>query len=184
MTEREAKIIEVAVQLFSQYGIKRTSMNDIAKEAGVARQTLYNSFSDKDVLILGCIRALMMEKLSAIKSGALGCKNAGDVLDIILETLSLKPYRILAQSRHADEIMDSYSRFPVAEKTENDRQLTAAIEEVLQPYKRSKKGDRLSLSEIAEFVLNSAYSAKHSARDEAHLVALMNTLKLLVLKTL
>ena len=152
MTEREAKIIEVAVQLFSQYRMKRTSMIDIDVEAGLARQTLYNSFSDKDEVILCCIRALMTQKLSAIKSGAAHCDNAGDVLDIILETLSLKPYRILAQSRHADEIMDSYSRFPVAEKTENNRQLIVAIEQVLQPYHRSIKGNDLTLSEIAEFI--------------------------------
>lgn len=184
MTEREAKIIEAAVQLFSQYGFKRTSMNDIATQAGVARQTLYNSFSNKEEVILGCMRTLMAQKLSLITSGAVNCDNAGAVLDIILESLSLKPYRMLAETRHADELLDGYSRFPISEKMENNRQLILAIEQVLEPYRSSVKGNDVTLHELAEFIHSSAYSAMHNARDEAHLTSLLNTLKSLVLKEL
>ncbi len=184
MTEREAKIIAAAVQLFSQYGFKRATMNDIAADAGVARQTLYNSFANKEEVMLGCMRAFMAQQVSTIQSGAVDCDSAGGVLDIILEAVSLKPYRMLAESRHADEIMDGYSRFPAEEKAENDRQLITVIEQVLQPYRQVGQGDDLTLTELAEFIHSSAYAAKHSARDEAHLGTLLKTLKLLVLKGL
>lgn len=192
MTERETRIIAAAVQLFSQYGFKRTTMNDIAVEAAVARQTLYNSFANKEEVLLGCIRALMAEQMSTIKTGATKCDNAGTVLDIILEAISLKPYRMLAQTRHADEIIGGYSRFPTAEKAENNRQLIAVIEQVLQPYQQHGQqpgqqhglADGPALHELAEFIHSSAYSAKQNARDETHLMTLLNTLKLLVLKGL
>ena len=50
MNEREKKIIEAAVEVFHRYGVKRASMSDIADEAGVSRQTVYNAFSNKDEL--------------------------------------------------------------------------------------------------------------------------------------
>ncbi|WP_332691972.1 TetR/AcrR family transcriptional regulator [Bosea sp. (in: a-proteobacteria)] len=42
------QIAEAALRLFARYGYKRSSMDDIAKEAGVARATLYLHFKGKD----------------------------------------------------------------------------------------------------------------------------------------
>lgn len=45
---RIGQIAEAALRLFARYGYKRTSMDDIAREAGVARATLYLHFKGKD----------------------------------------------------------------------------------------------------------------------------------------
>jgi AcrR family transcriptional regulator len=45
---RVEQIAEAALRLFARYGYKRTSMDDIAREAGVARATLYLHFKGKD----------------------------------------------------------------------------------------------------------------------------------------
>ncbi|CAN7652568.1 TetR/AcrR family transcriptional regulator [Bosea sp. LjRoot237] len=45
---RIEQIAEAALRLFARYGYKRTSMDDIAREAGVARATLYLHFKGKD----------------------------------------------------------------------------------------------------------------------------------------
>jgi len=44
------KIVDAAVKLFSELGYHRTSMDDIAKEANVAKGTLYYHFSGKGEL--------------------------------------------------------------------------------------------------------------------------------------
>ena len=41
----------LAEQLFMQKGIENTSMNDIAKEAGYSKATLYVYFKDKEELV-------------------------------------------------------------------------------------------------------------------------------------
>ena len=41
------RVLEAGLTLFSRHGFKRTSMADIAREAGVARATLYLRFADK-----------------------------------------------------------------------------------------------------------------------------------------
>ncbi|KRE22120.1 hypothetical protein ASE66_27130 [Bosea sp. Root483D1] len=45
---RIEQVAEAALRLFARYGYKRTSMDDIAREAGVARATLYLHFKGKD----------------------------------------------------------------------------------------------------------------------------------------
>ena len=46
------QIINTAFDLFSQYGIKSVSMDDVAKAAGISKRTLYESFEDKETLLI------------------------------------------------------------------------------------------------------------------------------------
>ena len=45
-------IITTAYDLFSQYGIKGVSMDDVARNVGISKRTLYSHFSDKEELLL------------------------------------------------------------------------------------------------------------------------------------
>lgn len=44
---RKARVIEVATELFIQYGYAETALVDVAKHAGVATRTIYQHFGDK-----------------------------------------------------------------------------------------------------------------------------------------
>ena len=46
------QIINTAFDLFSQYGIKSVSMDDVATAAGISKRTLYESFEDKETLLI------------------------------------------------------------------------------------------------------------------------------------
>lgn len=45
------RILDAASECFSRYGFQKTSMEDIAREAGMSRRTLYRSFPDKVTLL-------------------------------------------------------------------------------------------------------------------------------------
>lgn len=49
--ETLARILQAARACFARYGVQRTSMADVAKAAGVSRQTLYNTISGREELI-------------------------------------------------------------------------------------------------------------------------------------
>jgi AcrR family transcriptional regulator len=55
MTHKFMKIINKASELYKQYGIKSVSMDDIARESGISKKTLYKCFSHKDDLIEGFV---------------------------------------------------------------------------------------------------------------------------------
>ncbi len=48
------KIIEAARKRFRYYGIQKTTMQEIAQDAGIAVGTLYLYFSNKDELVVAC----------------------------------------------------------------------------------------------------------------------------------
>lgn len=49
--ETQQKIIDAAIRCVKQWGIEKTNLNDIAKEAGVTRPTVYNYFPNRHDVI-------------------------------------------------------------------------------------------------------------------------------------
>ena len=56
--ERETRILQAAAQLFAHYGFDKTTVSDIAREAGVSKGAIYLHFASKEELL----EALMMRE--------------------------------------------------------------------------------------------------------------------------
>ena len=63
--QKQAEIVAVARHLFLTDGYEATGMARIAAEAGVAPNTLYWYFTDKDALLIEILNALVAEALQA-----------------------------------------------------------------------------------------------------------------------
>lgn len=55
MSEIKDKILTEAELLFMRYGFKSITMDDVARELGVSKKTLYQFFSDKNDLVNQCV---------------------------------------------------------------------------------------------------------------------------------
>ena len=53
---KDDQIITAAKKLFTKYGFKKVSMDEIASEAGVTKKTVYTYFSSKEELLKYCIK--------------------------------------------------------------------------------------------------------------------------------
>ncbi|EGD43275.1 putative protein TPRXL [Nocardioidaceae bacterium Broad-1] len=51
-----AKLLDAAAEQFRRIGIRRTTMEEVAKRAGVARITVYRRFANKDALVEQVVR--------------------------------------------------------------------------------------------------------------------------------
>lgn len=71
------QIMDTAFDLFSQYGIKSVSMDDVAKAVGISKRTLYESFEDKESLLTE------------------GIKNNAESLSACLTKLGKEPFNAL-----------------------------------------------------------------------------------------
>ncbi|MEL6890146.1 MAG: helix-turn-helix domain-containing protein [Actinomycetota bacterium] len=60
--EEHGTIIDAAIRCFERYGPQRTSMSDIAEEAGISRRTLYRAFDDRRALV----EQLLFRRLMAL----------------------------------------------------------------------------------------------------------------------
>jgi AcrR family transcriptional regulator len=52
--DKRQRILEAARERFRYYGVKKTTMQEVARDAGVAVGTLYLYFKDKDDLLVAC----------------------------------------------------------------------------------------------------------------------------------
>ncbi len=66
--DRHQRILDAAAALIVRNGYDKTSMNDIADEAGVTRAIVYIHFKQKDALF----EALLHRETSELLSGVVG----------------------------------------------------------------------------------------------------------------
>jgi AraC-like DNA-binding protein len=57
MDSKKIEIIERSSQIFMRYGIKSITMDDVARELGVSKKTLYKYFQDKNELVMTILSA-------------------------------------------------------------------------------------------------------------------------------
>jgi AcrR family transcriptional regulator len=63
-------IVSVARDLFAAHGYAGTSIEDIARQAGVAKGALYHHFSGKDALFRAVYEAVLSEAVTAVLAAA------------------------------------------------------------------------------------------------------------------
>lgn len=51
MDENKIKVCETAYQMFTRYGIKSVTMDELARELSMSKRTLYEIFGDKNTLV-------------------------------------------------------------------------------------------------------------------------------------
>lgn len=107
---RRQAILTAARFLFVRQGVRGTTMEAIASEAGIAKPTLYGYFRDKDAVASAVLEALVAE-LEQVFTAAL--TGRGDVVERVAAALSAKykaVLRLLAGSPHAGELYGEQSR--------------------------------------------------------------------------
>ncbi len=65
--QQTARIVAAARELFRSQGYRRTDMHDIAAAVGLARNSLYRYFSNKDYILLACIEEDMAPYLDTLR---------------------------------------------------------------------------------------------------------------------
>lgn len=69
--DKAEQILRGALPEFLKHGYAGTSMDKVAKTAGVSKQTLYSHFSDKDGLFTALVKYMACEKFNLVWSKAL-----------------------------------------------------------------------------------------------------------------
>lgn len=108
--ERRARIIDAGRFLILRHGLRATTMEAIAREAKIAKPTLYGYFSDKDAVFAAIIMEIGAEIHGAITTALAG---EGDVTARVAAALNAKYRvinRVLEGSPHAGELYDEHGR--------------------------------------------------------------------------
>lgn len=124
------RILSAAETHFSSYGFKRTSMDDIAGEAGVSRAALYLQFRNKEEIFRDLSRVLLD---GALKEASLGLSRQESLVQALItaaEGMNLRFVEIVYASPHGSELLDQKNRLcgsQVAAAIQTYRKILATI---------------------------------------------------------
>lgn len=111
------QIIVLAFDLFSQYGIKSVSMDDIARNMSISKRTLYSFFNDKESLLVEGLDYINGNLIRILEQLEKESYTALDIVILFYEELMKRP------RWYSKKFYEDLKRYPKAiEKKESERE--------------------------------------------------------------
>jgi AcrR family transcriptional regulator len=159
--DKRAAILGAALKLFGQYGFRRTSIDDIAREAGIAKGTVYLYVETNEALFRALAQSLIDRMMDAARQAA---SADGTLTERLLAVLDAKFgffYDLLRGSPHVAELLDSKGRICADLFAESDAAYTRILTKVVADAVRRgdiapKQVDR-SATEVADLLMSGAH---------------------------
>ena len=107
---RRAEILDAALQMFGQYGYRRTSMDDVAREAGIAKGTIYLSFTSKEEVFQALSERLSQRMLAGAEAASRRPGTTADKLAAMHAAWFGTYADTISRSPHAAELLDAKHR--------------------------------------------------------------------------
>ena len=177
MTETEQRFAAAAMAVFNRYGPRKTTMEDIAAEAGVSKPTLYATFRNKDAALAAVIRLAKGTAVAAVREAWIGIDDLGDKLDRFFELLVIAVYDMLHNAPDASAFHNATgdaSEDAIREATEWE---TALVTDALVSC--ALKGT--TPDRYASFIVTATTQAKLQSPSREDLMGFLSELKLSVL---
>jgi AcrR family transcriptional regulator len=174
-------IVLAGLQLFTRYGYRKTSMDDIALAAQVAKRTVYLHFENKAAVFLAILEYLgdQVRQRCAAAEGARG--TAVERLTGLLNAYFGMAFEVFSKSEHMPELEETFSKLARARIGD----LNTEYEDRLARFLRSLEnaGDiggpppGLSVEQIVHILMRTAEGAKHDPKMQGDQKALERRLR-------
>ncbi len=172
------RLLAAALTLFGRHGFQRTSMADIAREAGIARATLYLRFTDKPALFETLASSLVDEALAQAEAA---WRPGAPLSENIAATLIAKDlgfFRMLRTTPHGAELLGLDADLTAAPVARLDAQFAALL--ARRGREAAQEGADLTAfggaDGFAAFLATAGSSLKHQTRTEDAFRAIVDRL--------
>lgn len=108
VTAKRERVLDAARKLFLRNGLRGTTMEAIAREARIAKPTLYAHFPDKDAVFLAILEQLLADKAAAFEAGLKGDGPVEARIGAALAAEFAVIATALAGSPHVDELFAAH----------------------------------------------------------------------------
>jgi AcrR family transcriptional regulator len=174
-------IVLAGLRLFTQYGYRKTSIDDIAEAAQVAKRTVYLHFESKAAVFLAILEYLGGQVRERCAAAERAGGTAVDRLTGLLDAYFGMVFELFSKSEHMPELEETFSKLA---RSRIDG-LNAEYQERLARFLRSleKTGEiggpprGLTLEQIVNIVFRAAEGVKHDPRLQGDLKMLQRRLR-------
>lgn len=168
---RERQVLAIAEELFAERGYRGTSMDELARRAGVSKPVIYGLVESKDELYLRLFQQASDELATAVAAAA--AAHHGD-LEAQLRETAVAFFRFIDDHRGAWATLYATDGGPLQTYIGDIRARQARFVVSLLEERAAEAGAALDLrqAEVAAYALNGAYEAlAHWWRDNPEVPA-------------
>jgi AcrR family transcriptional regulator len=130
--DKRNRILDAAQNLFLRYGVKRTALDDVVREAGIAKGTLYLYFDSKDALFAAVAEQLCAEVLRNAEGEIASSSSSTSRIVGCLDAYIGSMHRLTAQSPHIAELTESKEALAAAIYGAFNRKMRDLLRKVLR----------------------------------------------------
>jgi TetR/AcrR family transcriptional regulator, regulator of autoinduction and epiphytic fitness len=168
---RRVAILDAALKLFGQYGYRRTSIDDIAREAEIAKGTVYLSFKSKEEIFRALCESLIERMESAVTAAHATRGTIDERLVAVLEAKFGFLFDTVYKSAHAAELMDSKNRLSADLFAQSGRRymklLREMIVDAIEAGELAPSRMALGADDLAQMVVAAAHGVENNATSRA-----------------
>lgn len=163
------QIQDAAFPLFSRYGLRKTAMQDIAREAGISRASLYLSFCGKDEVFRSLSARLHEEVMDRVEAEFAAQAPALERIERALAAFTLGLTAPITGSPHGQELFDANMALAADITAAAKAKLLAGVERVLA---EACEAGEIALAgaspgELASMIVSAADGFKHAGEPVA-----------------
>lgn len=103
--DKRSTILRSAFEVFVTYGFRKTSMDDIARQAGMSRPALYKVFRNKTEIFRGLAEEMMSGAAAKARAALMRPGSFHDRLKAAMDESILDVHRFIEQTPHGLELM-------------------------------------------------------------------------------
>ncbi len=150
-----------------RYGYRRTSMEDVAKEAGISRAAIYQHFRNKENVATAAVEMVMEQGFEVAEEALADLETRNDKLKAYLSAYMIFYYQLVFAGPHSDELIQVKKQFGGDTPQDTRQRLVARVNGLAG----------LARDDEAGFILASAADGiKMNAPDEETLRDRISTL--------
>jgi AcrR family transcriptional regulator len=160
--EKRTRILQAAQSLFIRYGIKRTSIDEVARAADIAKGTLYLYYESKEMLFAEVAKNICADILAEAHRAAAMPAPLADRLVGILDAEVGVLHRLVEHSPHVRELTETKQAMASATFATLDQDMKQLITTVLSE-------ENIAREDAAEMFLAAAVGTTQRGDSSAEL---------------
>lgn len=161
-------IVLAALELFTRYGYRKTSIDDIAQAAQVAKRTVYLHFENKAAVFLAILEYLADQ----IRQRCAAAERIGGTpvhrLTGLLDAYFGMAFELFSKSEHMPELEETFSKLARERIGDLNTEYELRLAKFLRSLKKTGEIGRppqgLTVEQIVQIVMRAAEGTKHNAK--------------------
>jgi AcrR family transcriptional regulator len=174
-------VVLAGLRLFTQYGYRKTSIDDVARAAQVAKRTVYLHFENKAAVFLAILEYLGDQ----VRQRCAAAERAGGTavarLTALLDAYFGMGFELFSKSEHMPELEETFSKLARSRidalNTEYRERLARFLRSLQVAGEIGGPPQGLALKEVVYILVRAAEGAKHEAKVQGGRQALQRRLR-------